>query len=80
MTDRDRSRRGTGVVSPGDWARLPEKPEVQAEGVNDPLDLEVFDIPSDDTIMILPRDEDMVREDAFIIAASSAVRELAESR
>ena len=56
-----------------DWEQLPGDPDLRADLEYAPLDLEVFEMEVSDQLMILPRDEDMVREDAFIIADESAL-------
>ena len=72
MSDRDLSPQSSGgQMTRSDWERLPGDPDIRADLGYAPLDLEVFAMDVSDRLMILPRDEDMVREDAFIIADES---------
>lgn len=76
MSDRDLSPQSSdGGMSRHDWERLPGDPDLRTDLEYAPLDLEVFEMEVSDRLMILPRDEDMVREDAFIIADESDLLE-----
>lgn len=69
-TERDGSR---PRMSRRDWEELPADPDPRRDLGYHQLELEVFEVEAGDQLMILPRDEDMVREDAFIIARESSL-------
>jgi hypothetical protein len=63
-----------------EWESLPTHPEPADLGY-DPLPLEVTEsTTAGGHFVILPHDEEMVREEAFIIADSAAVADLEKKR
>lgn len=84
MDDSDRQSRSghqrdatSDSMSRQDWVRLPPNPDV-----NDDLDYELFDLEAyetdDDNVLVIPQDEDMLRNDAFIVIAKEDVVTLGE--
>lgn len=89
MSERDRTRRTTADGLPSqqgptmgrrDWEQLPENPDPRTDLGYDPLDLEVFETEVDEKLMILPRDEEMVGEDAFVVATADSLADLDANR
>lgn len=81
MSDRDLTSRAVDEdMTRRDWEQLPGDPNLATDLGYAPLDLEVFEMNVDDRLMILPRDEDMVRDDAFMIADGSALVDIDENR
>ncbi|MFB6179845.1 MAG: hypothetical protein ABEI77_08995 [Halorientalis sp.] len=63
---------------PVDWGKLPADPDPDHLGY-EPLDLEITESTADGGhYVILPHDEAFLREEAFIIADSASVVDLAE--
>lgn len=61
-----------------DWERLPADPEARDLGYPQ-LDLEVVRAPARDgsgQLLFLPKDEDMLKDDAFIVADGAVVCDL----
>jgi hypothetical protein len=57
-----------------DWEELPPDPDLEDDFGYEMLDLEVVKAHnSKGQFMFLPRDEDMVRNDAFVVADDSSV-------
>lgn len=57
-----------------EWEQLPPDPDLVDDLGYEMLDLEV--LPTEDgstQYMFIPRDEDMIREDAFLVAGESAI-------
>ena len=80
MTERDLTSQSRTGLSRVEWEQLHGDPDLRADLGYDPLDLEVFEVAGNDQFMILPRDEDMVREDAFIIADVCSLFDVDECR
>jgi len=62
-----------------DWSSVPADPDPHADLGYDLLDLEVFE-PENGTgeVVFLPAEEDLLREDAFIVAPERLVSDLYE--
>lgn len=72
-----RPERPSDSMSRKDWVRLPANPDV-----NDDLGYELDDLEAhatdDGNVLIIPKDEDMLRDDAFIVIAEEDVLTLGE--
>lgn len=78
QSDPDRPPESTSEpMSRQDWVRLPANPDA-----NEDLGYELFDLEAhetdDDNVLIIPQDEDMLRDDAFIVIAKEDVITLGE--
>lgn len=79
----DRSRRPTSMedgADPADrreWEELPSQPDLQDDLGYELCDLETYEA-EEDRIVVLPKDEDMIREDAFIVVGKDDFRRVAE--
>lgn len=63
---------------PVDWAELPADPDLDDLGY-EPLELDITESTADGGhYVILPHDESFLREEAFIVADSSSVVDLAD--
>lgn len=62
-----------------DWAQVPEDPDLVDDLGYLLLDLDVISTSSEENrVIILPKDESLLREDAFIVAHDSAIVDLAD--
>lgn len=60
-----------------EWEGVPTDPDPEEDLGYEAADLEVFDA-DDDHLIYLPQDEDMLRDEAFIIARKADLRSLEE--
>lgn len=67
----------TGTASRQDWESLPPNPDL-----HDDLGYEVFDLESYETdeehVLLIPADEDMLRDEAFMVVAAADMVTLEE--
>lgn len=65
---------------PDEWEELPPDPDPNRDLKYDMIDLEVVSAScgSQDYLLFIPHDEDLLRDDEFIVAAESTVCDLIE--
>lgn len=63
-----------------EWRSVPADPDPERDLGYRLLDLEVVPAPANEQTMFLPSDEDMLREDAFVIVADDLVVDVLEHR
>jgi hypothetical protein len=66
----------TGSMSRGEWERLPANPDLQVDLGYELFDLEAYE--TDDGVLVLPQDEDMLHDEAFIVASDADLVTLGE--
>jgi hypothetical protein len=66
-----------GSTSRQDWEELPSDPDLREDLGYELLDLEAYETDGD-RILFLPKDEDMIRNEAFIVAQEEDVCSLGE--
>lgn len=59
-------------MSRQDWVRLPANPDVHDDLGYELCDLEAHET-NDGNVLVIPQDEDMLRDDAFIVVAEEDV-------
>lgn len=64
-------------ASAEEWERLPSDPDLREDLGYELLDLEAYETEGD-RVLFLPRDEDMLRNEAFIVAREEDVWMLCE--
>lgn len=64
-------------ASRAEWEAVPTDPDLEADLGYEVVDLEVFEA-DDDHLLYLPHDEDMLRDEAFIIARKADLRSVVE--
>lgn len=62
------------------WASMPEDPDLERDLGYTMLDLEIVDVPVTGETMFLPKDEDMLKDDAFIVVSDGLVSDVLEHR
>lgn len=60
-----------------EWEELPSDPDLYDDLGYEMLDLEAYETEGD-RILFLPKDEDMIRNEAFIVADKKSVMSLGE--
>jgi hypothetical protein len=60
-----------------DWEQVPADPDLHDDLGYTLCDLEAYET-DEDRVLFLPRDEDMIRDEAFIIAGEDDLRTLEE--
>lgn len=60
-----------------EWERLPSDPDLREDLGYELLDLEAHET-QDGHLLFLPRDEDMIREEAFIVVCKDVVTSFGE--
>lgn len=60
-----------------DWERLPSDPDLREDLGYELLDLEAHET-RDGQVLFLPQDEDMIREEAFIVVRKDLVASFGE--
>ncbi|MFB6159815.1 MAG: hypothetical protein ABEJ61_01405 [Haloferacaceae archaeon] len=61
------------------WESLPTNPDPTEDLGYRAIDLDVISSNVDqDTVMVMPHDEDLIREESFLVVDSGAVRDLVE--
>lgn len=55
-----------------EWARLPDDPDWEEDFGYDGLDLDSYTA-NDGRVILLPREEEMIKDDAFLIASPDSV-------
>lgn len=63
-----------------EWENLHVDPDPRRDLGYEPLDLEVIESPTDDRMIVLPVDEQMLREDMFVIVDEEAIQSADEWR
>lgn len=63
-----------------DWSHLPRDPDMTRHLGYDLIEIDVIRTPSDSPrqLLFLPRDEDLLRDEAYLVAGLDSVRDLRE--
>lgn len=78
-SERDTSARGERPATRREWERVPADPDPRTDLGYDPMDLEVMEAGDrPDDLVVLPRDEEVLRDEAFIIVGQRGVRDLGD--
>ena len=79
-TERERRREADGPpMTRGGWEGLSSDPDLEADfGYRFTEWEEYSTLDGSDTLMFLPADESLLREDAFVVAAKEDIRDLEE--
>lgn len=62
------------------WEAVPADPDPERDLGYRMLDLEVVPVPANDQTMFLPSDEDMLRDDSFVVVADDLLIDVLENR
>jgi hypothetical protein len=75
-TDAD-SEGGPGQRSPArrEWEEVPSDPDLHGDLGYELIDLEIYET-DEDRLIVLPKDEDMIREAAFIVTRKDDIHSL----
>lgn len=65
---------------PDEWAALPADPDLERDLGYELLDLEVIEVPISKEMVFLPSEEDMLKDEAFIIAPQRLICDAIEHR
>jgi hypothetical protein len=60
-----------------EWEKVPSDPDLKADLGYDLLDLEAHES-DDDHVLFLPRDEDMIRDENFLIVRKDSIVNISE--
>jgi len=62
----------------GDWWDVPSDPDLDVDLDYECIELDIIDtmIDGDPQLLVLPRDEDLLREDAFIVIDQNSILDL----
>lgn len=77
--ERDTSEWTEPPATRREWERVAADPDVRKDLGYDPMDLEVMDAGDrPDDLVVLPSDEEVLRDEAFIVVSEAAVRDLGD--